>query len=243
MDLSNVKWADDYVAVESDDHVDALAAEFLAAEFSNADIPTAETPTAETPTPEIPPQGRTQAALAQGEQVRYFMRPKFTVNVYNASGSGAEKPRASGQGTGGDSVATGNSSAAAVDRRSIVSSEDQISDLRSQVQDLTKQVQRLSVRALEPRTIIQSGTWNTCDVRSYKNPQPHTEGQVDFPKRFNTVPTVSVGIYSADVSNMSNFRLRAYPTAIDTKGFKMNADSWTDTKLFSCGISWIAVGN
>ncbi|KAI1502556.1 hypothetical protein F5X99DRAFT_158443 [Biscogniauxia marginata] len=69
-----------------------------------------------------------------------------------------------------------------------------------------------------------------------------TEGRVGFLKQFKSAPAVMACISSADVSNGANFRVRVYVTAVDSKGFTVHADSWADTQLYSCRVSWIAVG-
>lgn len=90
---------------------------------------------------------------------------------------------------------------------------------------------------------IDSGTWNTMNVRDWRHPIPGTQGRVLFSKKFTSIPTVTVAMSSADVSKDHNLRVSVYATDVDLEGFTAHADSWADTKLYSCGISWMAIGN
>ncbi len=69
-----------------------------------------------------------------------------------------------------------------------------------------------------------------------------TRGIISFLKEFKSVPTVVVSLCSADVSCYTNFRVSVYATDINLKGFVVHADTWWDTALYSCGVSWIAIG-
>ncbi|KAF8429813.1 hypothetical protein EV426DRAFT_542942 [Tirmania nivea] len=90
---------------------------------------------------------------------------------------------------------------------------------------------------------IDSGTWNTNTVRDFRQPTPKkTQGRVRFSKKFTSVPTVTVSLSSVDVSNGANFRVTVYATDVTLEGFTAHADSWYDTTVYSCGISWLAIG-
>jgi len=89
---------------------------------------------------------------------------------------------------------------------------------------------------------IDSGTWNTMEVRPWQHPTVHTEGRIRFSKQFTAVPVVSLSLSSVDVSNAANFRVKVYATNITLEGFTVHAESWADTKLYSCGASWLAIG-
>ncbi|CAH0027206.1 unnamed protein product [Clonostachys rhizophaga] len=100
------------------------------------------------------------------------------------------------------------------------------------------------VRAPRGPKILKSdsGTWKTDDVRPWNQPQTHTQARVVFDTDFTTVPSVTVGITGLDAGNEANVRVKAYASNVDKLGFTVHADSWGDTTLYSCTISWVALG-
>ncbi|KAI0853356.1 hypothetical protein F5Y00DRAFT_257381 [Daldinia vernicosa] len=90
---------------------------------------------------------------------------------------------------------------------------------------------------------LDSGTWNTGDVRSWDHPREKTEGLIKFTKEFTSIPTVLVSMNTASVKGGSNFRVKVYATEISSHGFTVHADSWADTVLYSCGVTWLAIGS
>lgn len=217
-----MKWADDCVSVGPDDQVEATSPEITSPEISSRD--------------------QAHDTDPYGQKERIVFRPKVTVNVFNTGGSSTEGPGGSGEGTEGLGT-FGNGGIATVSGSHIAGSYDPISDLASQLEDLKREVQRLSLRGFEQRPIIESGTWNTCDVRAHNAPQPLTEGHIVFSRQFKSAPAVVVSINAANVSQTTNFRVRTYATDVTTKGFAIHADSWGDTLLFHCVLSWIAIGD
>ncbi|KAF8429812.1 hypothetical protein EV426DRAFT_582916 [Tirmania nivea] len=69
-----------------------------------------------------------------------------------------------------------------------------------------------------------------------------TEGSVYFHQKFTSVPTVIVSLSSADLSHNHNFRLGVYATNVNLEGFTVHADTWDDSVVYACGISWLAIG-
>jgi len=78
-------------------------------------------------------------------------------------------------------------------------------------------------------------------VRPWDEPTQTTQGRVNFSFEFESVPTVTVSLSSADVATGTNFRVKVYATDVDKKGFTVHADSWYDTTLYSAGVTWLAV--
>ncbi|KAK3984671.1 hypothetical protein QBC44DRAFT_9858 [Cladorrhinum sp. PSN332] len=89
---------------------------------------------------------------------------------------------------------------------------------------------------------LDSGIWNVTDVRDWQDATSRTQERVDFKTEFAAVPTVTASMTGADVSNEENFRVKVYVTGVDTRGFTVHADTWAGTQLYSCGVSWIAMG-
>ncbi|KAI5867219.1 hypothetical protein GGS23DRAFT_166425 [Durotheca rogersii] len=101
---------------------------------------------------------------------------------------------------------------------------------------------RQTIAATRPQLVYDAGSWNTSNVRSWSAPQDHTEGRVKFARKFAAPPKLALSIDTADVCNSANFRVRVYATDVDPYGFTVNVDSWANTKIYSCGVSWIALG-
>ncbi|TRX91968.1 hypothetical protein FHL15_007065 [Xylaria flabelliformis] len=175
-------------------------------------------------------QGESNKADSQGQIERILSHPQVTVNVFNTGSNSG--------GFGG----SGASDATTINSNPVSDRNDTVSILSSQLENLSKDVQRLSLLAAQRRPIVESGAWNTADVRPWDKPMESTTGRVNFLNQFKSVPTVMVSLNSADVSKAANFRVRVYATTIDVKGFTIHADSWWDTTLYSCGVSWIAIG-
>ncbi|KAI1326331.1 hypothetical protein F5Y16DRAFT_375495 [Xylariaceae sp. FL0255] len=173
---------------------------------------------------------------------RVLFRPQVTVNVFNTGGSstGGSSEGGSGSGTGGTGTG-GQASVTGGGRLADGDGNEFISGLASQLAALTKKVEHLS-SAAKRGPAIECGDWGTDNVRSSNPPQQATQARINFAKPFNSVPTVMVSINAADVSNAKNFRVTVYATAVDVKGFTINANSWYDSLLYSCGVSWLAIG-
>lgn len=100
------------------------------------------------------------------------------------------------------------------------------------------------VPSTKPVEMVQfdTGTWNVENVRSWAQPSEKAEDRVNFSKEFSSIPNVMVSMTGADVSGGTNFRVKVYATNVDSRGFTVHADSWNNTQLYSCGVSWIAIG-
>jgi H-type lectin domain len=94
-----------------------------------------------------------------------------------------------------------------------------------------------------PTVKFDSGTWSTMEVRPWTNTtKPDTQAWIKFSKTFTSAPAVMVSMAGADVGKGDSFRVKVYATDITARGFMVHADTWEDTKLYSCGVSWIAIG-
>lgn len=89
---------------------------------------------------------------------------------------------------------------------------------------------------------VDSGTWNTMDVRDWEDSTTEAKERINFKSEFATVPIVTAGMTGADVCKEENFRVKVYVDGVDTKGFTIHADTWGGTHLYSAGVSWIALG-
>lgn len=67
-----------------------------------------------------------------------------------------------------------------------------------------------------------------------------TEGRVLFSKKFTSVPIVIVSLSSIEL--LGGCRVRVYATHVGLEGFTVHADTWCDTDLYTCAVSWLAIG-
>jgi hypothetical protein len=217
-------WPDDYVSVGPDDQFVSVDQEDLFHGESH------------------------RANCQEGPKKRILFRPQVTVNVFSTGGSSAGGLSAGGSSAGGSSAGgsgtggSGTGGAATINGNNAYGGGDPVSGLACQLAALSKKVEQLSLLASVRGVVVESGMWNTMDVRPWHQPRHITEGRVNFSKEFKSVPTVTVSMCSADVSERANFRVKVYATAVDLKGFTVHADSWGDTQLYSCGVSWMAMG-
>ncbi|KAG8986464.1 hypothetical protein FRB90_003992 [Tulasnella sp. 427] len=95
----------------------------------------------------------------------------------------------------------------------------------------------------EDKENIYSGTANTFQVRPMQNVTPGAVAQkyIDFNNTaFYATPSVFVALNTIDCSTAHDLRVNAYSTDISTRGMTWHIDSWSDTILYSAGISFIA---
>ncbi|KAI0885878.1 uncharacterized protein GGS22DRAFT_162192 [Annulohypoxylon maeteangense] len=163
---------------------------------------------------------------------RILFRPQVTVNVFN---TGDSNSNAGGSGAGGAAPVYNNGSGHGDN-----GGEDAVPNFATQLAALTKKVDQLASAKTTP--IIDSGAWNTMEVRPWNRPESSTQARINFIEKFASVPMVAVSLNMADVQHSSNFRVKVYATAVDVNGFTIKAESWSDTTLYCCGVTWIAIG-
>ncbi|KAI0853030.1 hypothetical protein F5Y00DRAFT_130353 [Daldinia vernicosa] len=170
----------------------------------------------------------------QGEKKRILFHPQVTVNVFGNNGSNSETTRAEG---------SEPSTTKPTNEKKTEESNDIVAELTAKLAALSQKVDKLSALASARGPRVECGLWNTSEARSWKYPSNDTKGRICFEKEFKSAPRVTTGMSSADVSKDSNFRVSVYPTEVDTKGFRINVKGWHDTVIYSCGVSWVAIGD
>ncbi|KAK6950627.1 hypothetical protein Daesc_007151 [Daldinia eschscholtzii] len=174
-----------------------------------------------------------KAGPNEGAKERMVFRPQVTVNVFGNNGPNTGTTGAEG---------SKQESAEPASEKLAKETNDKIADLTAKLEALSQKVDELSALASARGPRVECGLWNTGEVRSWKYPSNETRGRINFSKDFKSIPKVTTGISSADVDKKANFRISVYPTEIDKKGFKVNVDGWADTVIYTCGVSWVAIG-
>ncbi|CAH0055465.1 unnamed protein product [Clonostachys solani] len=122
-------------------------------------------------------------------------------------------------------------------------SDPAVADLEHQVATLVQRVELQEKQAAKlQHFVIDQGSWHTNDVRSWQKPEEKTSGRVNFSQKFSQVPKVTVSLRSVDTNKDYNTRVKVYTSDIDKTGFTIHADSWSNTQLYSAGVSWVAIG-
>ncbi|KAI0095416.1 hypothetical protein F4814DRAFT_436558 [Daldinia grandis] len=171
----------------------------------------------------------------RGDKKRILFRPQVTVNVFGNNGSNPGTAGAEGSEPRSTEPTKG---------KNTEKPNDTVAELTAQLAALSQKVDDLSAKLASSRgPRVECGLWNTGEVRSWENPSNETKGRIWFEKEFKSAPKVTTGMSSADVSRDANFRVSVYPTDIDSKGFKVNVHGWGDTVIYSCGVSWVAIGD
>ncbi|KAM0251713.1 hypothetical protein ACHAQJ_008034 [Trichoderma viride] len=167
---------------------------------------------------------------------RIFSQPPVTINVFGAG------VISTGGSDTGPTVATTNSSTGISG-----SSDPVISRLESQIADLSCKVEQLAsqINSVQrhPGLQVDSGLWRTKDITVHSYPKGRAQQRVTFSKRFQSAPKVIVSIQKADVDCGAHFRVNVYASDIDSEGFTVHIDTWEDTIVYECGVSWVAIGN
>ena len=174
-----------------------------------------------------------QVPSSQDEETRATPHPQITVNLFN--GPGTDEPGVGGSGSCACGAVTINVSNTGSSGGALTSS------LVDQLAALSKRVDHLSSLVLVRVPMIECGVWDMASIRPPHQVQALTQGRVNFTKEFTSIPMVAVSIRSADVCNATNFRVKVYATDIDRKGFTAHADSWWDTSLHGCQVTWMAI--
>ena len=87
---------------------------------------------------------------------------------------------------------------------------------------------------------IQTGVYNTQETRPWNAPQPEQSKRINFKTPFKSPPKVIIWLQSLDMDKNKNWRIKVYPSDIDTDGFTVNANTWADSILYSAGVTWLA---
>ncbi len=98
-------------------------------------------------------------------------------------------------------------------------------------------VRTVTVRALP----IQSGIFNTTDVRPWDQPQLVTSKAMTFLPPFAVAPTIALGLSQLDISNAANLRISADAANLSATGFTASLTAWADTVLYDAACAWLAV--
>lgn len=61
-----------------------------------------------------------------------------------------------------------------------------------------------------------------------------------FPNHFSSAPNLFVGICQLDSLKDADHRIIINPTNVKNTGFSLEVGTWSNSKIWSCSVSWLA---
>ena len=87
---------------------------------------------------------------------------------------------------------------------------------------------------------VQTGSYNTTETRPGNKAQLLNTKRITFARPFSARPKVVVWLNALDMDRWHNWRIKVRATNVDTRGFTLHLDSWSDSLLYSAGATWLA---
>lgn len=177
---------------------------------------------------------------------KVVLKPEFSLSIYGGSvcgpSGGSQTPVAMPERTSLESTISDLLGGMKELKKKVTEQQDHITALSRLAVDQQNKISALETCVKEqsaPAQVVDCGTWK-CQTALWDT--AHKEEQIKFSKPFAAVPKVSVALNLTDSDKGWNTRLKVYATDIDTEGFTLHADVWNDTRMYGCGVSWLAIG-
>lgn len=95
------------------------------------------------------------------------------------------------------------------------------------------------------QTKVQSGTWSVNPSVAGYNMDKNTGERtmtvdVEFPKPFETKPTVFLSVTQLDADKDANSRYNVEAISVSRDGFTLKVRTWADSKVYSISGYWLA---
>ncbi|MGQ9799991.1 MAG: H-type lectin domain-containing protein, partial [Ignavibacterium sp.] len=92
---------------------------------------------------------------------------------------------------------------------------------------------------------VQSGTWSVNPSVAGYNMDKNTGERtvtinVEFPKPFDTKPTVFLSVTQLDADKDTNARYNVEAMSVSRDGFTIKVKTWADSKIYSISGYWLA---
>ncbi|KAJ5583785.1 hypothetical protein VI817_006146 [Penicillium citrinum] len=87
---------------------------------------------------------------------------------------------------------------------------------------------------------LQSGTFDTNEIRDWRSPQHDNSKYIQFSAPFPSAPKVVCFLTYFDMEKGKNWRLKVIPSNITHTGFQITIKSWYDSVLYGASATWIA---
>ncbi|KAF8526234.1 hypothetical protein BU17DRAFT_62219 [Hysterangium stoloniferum] len=86
-----------------------------------------------------------------------------------------------------------------------------------------------------------TGQFITTEIRAWDDLKQQTAKQVTFDTPYSAPPSVQIGLNTVDIDKSTNVRVKVTASNITNTGFTANGDTWSDTKLYTAGASWLEI--
>ena len=138
---------------------------------------------------------------------------------------------------------------------------NEILDIRKEINTKAKEILQLQTEVVNLKQKLNtaefkiiSGTVNGDYLRIIDHQMAKGEPQIGFDHGgryedifvpfpngvFNSIPKVLVMLNSIDSSRETNARLKIFPIHITMASFSIRVQTWSDSKIYAVGISWMA---
>ena len=100
-------------------------------------------------------------------------------------------------------------------------------------------IKRLYPNSFAPTSAkLETGTFNTMEVRPWQKPQAHNVGTVQLTLSNTSPPNILLGLNWLD---MNILRIKSHVLDVTTNSVKIDLESWGDTVQSSAGCSWLSI--
>jgi hypothetical protein len=95
------------------------------------------------------------------------------------------------------------------------------------------------------QTVVQSGVWTVNpSIAGYNMDKNSGERivtvDIQFPKPFETKPTVVLSVTQVDIDKNFNSRYNVEAISVSRDGFTLKVRTWSDSKVFSLSGYWLS---
>lgn len=87
---------------------------------------------------------------------------------------------------------------------------------------------------------LRIGSFSTTEVGKWQDHKPLNSKRINFKRPFDAPPKVICWLTTVDMDKDKNWRIKAYVSDVDSKGFTAHIDTWGDTIMYQAAITWIA---
>ncbi|KAL8732411.1 MAG: hypothetical protein Q9166_002811 [cf. Caloplaca sp. 2 TL-2023] len=88
---------------------------------------------------------------------------------------------------------------------------------------------------------LQTGNFSTTEVGRWQDHKPQNSKRINFAHPFQgQPPKVICWLTTVDMDSKYNWRIKTYATDVDTNGFTVHIDTWSDTIMYQAAMTWLA---
>ncbi|MCG8603119.1 MAG: H-type lectin domain-containing protein [Verrucomicrobiales bacterium] len=85
--------------------------------------------------------------------------------------------------------------------------------------------------------------WNLDETADESSEDRRFRWDVWFDAPFSSPPVVHLGLTGFDLDQCSSDRLRLSLVSVTEEGFQVELSTWRDSRVYSAGFQWLAIGS